>query len=280
VRGLPAVIHTRWATHGAKNIDNCHPFQVTPKIWLAHNGIMQVPMLAPDRSDTYNFVEYVLGPILKANPKLWGTAQLEKVIMEMAGDGNKFALLNAKGEIQIINEHAGAWIGKGIWVSNLRSIIPTKYVFTPYQSFTAPRVDSWAGNRTLPWPDSVSTSTQTMAPAPPAALPATTTAAATTNPPAPTGHATRDAVLQADEAKLSKKARKMLRKKAKKEALKPVASGQVAVERRRAEMERKRLASLKQAKSDQLYMTKLDRLRSMWDPNGRPTGRTYWPAET
>ena len=35
-----AVIHFRMQTHGEIDLDNCHPYEVTPGIWMAHNGVL------------------------------------------------------------------------------------------------------------------------------------------------------------------------------------------------------------------------------------------------
>ena len=42
LNGSPYVLHYRWATHGNKNIDNCHPFQVTKQLYMAHNGVISI----------------------------------------------------------------------------------------------------------------------------------------------------------------------------------------------------------------------------------------------
>ena len=61
-----AMWHARYATHGAKTVDNCHPFQVghDARTYLAHNGILDVHIpKTDDRSDTRVFAEELLPAI-------------------------------------------------------------------------------------------------------------------------------------------------------------------------------------------------------------------------
>jgi len=67
-----AMWHARYATHGVKNEQNCHPFQVgdDTQTYLAHNGVLDTFIADGDkRSDTRVFAEDTL-------PKLGGVAAL------------------------------------------------------------------------------------------------------------------------------------------------------------------------------------------------------------
>ena len=117
-----ALFHARYATHGVKNEDNCHPFKVpsNPDTYLAHNGILDVHIPAGDkRSDTRVFAEDVL-------PAMGGVTALDnddvwKMVSKFA-IGSKVAILtldpNAKEQCYIINEDAGHWDNDGMWWSN------------------------------------------------------------------------------------------------------------------------------------------------------------------
>jgi len=117
-----AMFHARYATHGVKNEDNCHPFKVpsNPHTYLAHNGILDVHIPAGDkRSDTRVFAEDVL-------PAMGGVTALDnddvwKMVSKFAL-GSKVAILTldpkAKEQCYIINESSGHWDNDGIWWSN------------------------------------------------------------------------------------------------------------------------------------------------------------------
>ena len=117
-----AIWHARYATHGVKNEDNCHPFQVgddTDTV-LAHNGVLDTFIGKDDkRSDTRIFAEDTL-------PKLGGVCALEDEnlyrMVEGWASGSKIAVLttnpNAQYQLYLINERLGTWDDNGVWWSN------------------------------------------------------------------------------------------------------------------------------------------------------------------
>jgi glutamine amidotransferase len=117
-----AMFHARYATHGVKNDDNCHPFKVpsNPDTYLAHNGILDIDIKAGDkRSDTRVFAEDTL-------PAMGGVAALDdEHIWAMVSKwslGSKIVIFTldpaAKDQCYIINENAGHWDNDGMWWSN------------------------------------------------------------------------------------------------------------------------------------------------------------------
>jgi len=117
-----AMFHARYATHGVKNEQNCHPFPVGGRTdtYLAHNGVLDIKINNGDkRSDTRVFAEDTL-------PHIGGVAALddenvEKLVSKWAA-GSKIAILttdpNAMYDCYIINEDAGHWDNAGNWWSN------------------------------------------------------------------------------------------------------------------------------------------------------------------
>lgn len=117
-----AIWHARYATHGVRNEDNCHPFQVgddTDTV-LAHNGVLDTFIGKDDkRSDTRIFAEDTL-------PKLGGYRALEDEnlyrMIEGWASGSKIAVLtanpNANYQLYLINERLGHWDNDGVWWSN------------------------------------------------------------------------------------------------------------------------------------------------------------------
>jgi glutamine amidotransferase len=116
------MFHARYATHGVKNDDNCHPFKVGGRddTYLAHNGILDIEIHATDkRSDTRIFAEDTL-------PTIGGVKALDddnvwKIISKWAS-GSKVAILtldpSAGEQCYIINESSGFWDNDGMWWSN------------------------------------------------------------------------------------------------------------------------------------------------------------------
>lgn len=118
-----AMWHARYATHGVKNEQNCHPFRVGGDkytTYLAHNGILDMIIGDKDkRSDTRVFAEDTL-------PLLGGVEALDDEnvfnLVSKFASGSKIAIMtnnpNATYPIYLINEHLGTWDDKGIWWSN------------------------------------------------------------------------------------------------------------------------------------------------------------------
>lgn len=112
------VIHYRMKTHGDIDLDNCHPYRVTDDVWLAHNGILSMGNpVYKHKSDTWHFIEYVLRPILEANPNALFDDDFQEYLESMIGSSNKFALMHSSGKTIIINERAGV-MHEGAWLSN------------------------------------------------------------------------------------------------------------------------------------------------------------------
>jgi glutamine amidotransferase len=117
-----AMFHARYATHGVKNEDNCHPFKVpnSHDTYLAHNGILDIKISAGDRrSDTRIFAEDTL-------PSMGGVTALDDehvwTMVSKWSLGSKIAIFtldpSAKEVCYIINESAGHWDNEGMWWSN------------------------------------------------------------------------------------------------------------------------------------------------------------------
>jgi hypothetical protein len=117
-----AMWHARYATHGVKNEQNCHPFKVGDDegTYLAHNGVLDVAIPHGDRrSDTRVFAEDTL-------PKLGGVTALDDdtiwLMISKWATGSKIAVLttdvNAKYPMYLVNENLGTWDNEGIWWSN------------------------------------------------------------------------------------------------------------------------------------------------------------------
>lgn len=116
----PAMFHSRWATHGSVNLENCHPFKVggSEQTYLGHNGVLPCnPRKGDDRSDTRLFADEILPRRFKRLDKASAFNAMEKYI----GRGNKLCILTVdrryKKNAYLVNERAGNW-HSGIWYSN------------------------------------------------------------------------------------------------------------------------------------------------------------------
>lgn len=113
------LVHFRIGTHGARSIENVHPFRVDHNTIMAHNGIIRCVQDYKDgRSDTRVFVEETL-PLL---PDLWlDSPQLRWLVEDAIGASRLVFLTNDPRLSQttyILNEKAGSRLENGIWVSN------------------------------------------------------------------------------------------------------------------------------------------------------------------
>jgi len=143
-----AMWHARYATHGVKNEQNCHPFQVGDDegTYLAHNGVLDVAIPHGDRrSDTRVFAEDTL-------PKLGGVNALDDdtiwLMISKWASGNKIAILTtsttAKYPMYLVNENLGTWDNEGIWWSNQshkRTVYAKPVVLTTYNEYD---MSKWA----------------------------------------------------------------------------------------------------------------------------------------
>lgn len=110
---LPTVLHFRIATSGLKDLENCHPFLVTPNLGFVHNGIISKLGYDKLKSDTNIFRDMLQEAKLEDIPKEGFFNLIEGVV----GTWNKMIFLNALGEHCIINEKQGTW-DEGVWYSN------------------------------------------------------------------------------------------------------------------------------------------------------------------
>lgn len=116
--GRECVIHFRMATHGAKNVDNAHPYAVTDDIVMAHNGVLSCGNPAqPTMSDTWHLIQYVIRPIAETDPDLLFCPMWGQMVGNLIGASNKLAFIHRDGRVALVNEASGT-SHKGAWLSN------------------------------------------------------------------------------------------------------------------------------------------------------------------
>ena len=117
-----AMWHARYATHGSRTLENCHPFAVghDDRTYLGHNGILSIEIPdKDDRSDTKVFAEELL-------PRLGGVTALDDdYIWDMLQEytsGSKVCVITvdpaAKHPMYLLNADAGKEHETGVWWSN------------------------------------------------------------------------------------------------------------------------------------------------------------------
>ena len=125
---IPMGLHFRFTTNGGTNKSNCHPFEVlnmkqhNRSIWVMHNGPqLPTPMIDVGKSDTHQYVKWVLRPMLAHNPELLYNSDWRDMIEESIGSDKLLFLDGSNGKFTIINEDHGETMDN-MWLSNTYSI--------------------------------------------------------------------------------------------------------------------------------------------------------------
>ena len=108
------LIHFRYATHGSKKKNNCHPFKdEATGVVFAHNGILPVQPIG-DMTDSETAFRWLFQPHI-AQGGIYSRA-LAKEVKSIIG-GSKVAFINALGQIKTFGEFTEV---DGIYYSNMR----------------------------------------------------------------------------------------------------------------------------------------------------------------
>ena len=125
---IPMGLHFRFTTNGGTNKSNCHPFEVlnmkqhNRSIWVMHNGPqLPTPMIDVDKSDTHQYVKWILRPMLAQNPELLYNNDWKEMIEDSIGSDKLLFLDGSNGKFTIINEDHGETMDN-MWLSNTYSI--------------------------------------------------------------------------------------------------------------------------------------------------------------
>lgn len=119
-----ALFHSRLATHGPINPDNCHPFAVggDERTVLAHNGILPATM-HPKRGDYRSDTRIAAEDFLPTQPFGPLDSPAGRGLLERWLGTDKMVILTVDPAFAqrayVFNEHAGSRTEDGIWYSNL-----------------------------------------------------------------------------------------------------------------------------------------------------------------
>ena len=118
IQGRESIWHARMQTHGDIDLENCHPYQVTARVALAHNGILATGNAwDAARSDTWHFIRNVVRPAVASDEAIVLDPVWQSFVGDLIGGSNKFGMMTADGQAVIINRKAGVTF-QGAWLSN------------------------------------------------------------------------------------------------------------------------------------------------------------------
>lgn len=127
VAGYESVIHFRMKTHGKIDIANCHPYEVVPGVWMAHNGVLSTGNHKdPNMSDTWHYIQDFLKPMLEHDATLINNVGFQRMVASHIGSSNKFGFMNQDGDVVLINETSGIR-HQDVWYSNTYAWTPWKF---------------------------------------------------------------------------------------------------------------------------------------------------------
>lgn len=115
VQDYEAIVHFRFATTGAVETENTHPFKVSGGFALIHNGIINIEAIK-GKTDTETYAQLVLSPLIDKYGKEILKSPSFRFMIESGIAGSKLVLLS-KDTHYIFNENRGVW-DNGIWYSN------------------------------------------------------------------------------------------------------------------------------------------------------------------
>lgn len=123
-------IHFRIKTHGAVEVSNCHPFYVTSEIGFIHNGVISKHGGNTNKSDTRDFNEKLLRPMVKSfGTTIIHSPQIQPLVESYIGY-SKLVFLDKDGNATIYNESMGNY-DNNVWYSNTSWQEPKPYSYAP-----------------------------------------------------------------------------------------------------------------------------------------------------
>jgi len=128
---VPMGLHFRFNTNGESSKAMSHPYQVLSKeensrdLWLMHNGPqLPTPMIDNNKSDTHQFVKWILKPQLANEPELLYNPDWQEMLADLIGSDKLLFLDSKTEEFTIINEDKGKTTDD-MWLSNTYSLEPS-----------------------------------------------------------------------------------------------------------------------------------------------------------
>ncbi len=111
------LIHFRVGTSGSTGGVCTHPWRVNNNLAFIHNGIISIERTNQSLSDTGNFNDNVLKPLMNEAPDYWKSPEFKWIIENSIGSNNKLVFADNTGHTVIFNEKEGKW-EDDVWYSN------------------------------------------------------------------------------------------------------------------------------------------------------------------
>ncbi|MDR2212778.1 MAG: class II glutamine amidotransferase [Pseudomonadales bacterium] len=130
-RDHECVIHLRYGTSGAVDAPNTHPHEITSRLYLAHNGTINLERHDPARSDTWHLVNDYLRPVLSRRPELLYDEFFQELMTTWCGTHNKFVFMDGERRRTVIVNRQSGFDVEGLWLSNTRWFDASRFDWRP-----------------------------------------------------------------------------------------------------------------------------------------------------
>lgn len=124
---LQAIFHARLATHGSRDASQLHPYRVIDELYMAHNGIFNIPTPDRTKSDTWHMARRIASLGADGVTNLLTNPEAFKKFEDLIAT-NKVAFIHPEIGIKIANKELGHEGPGGCWYSNdsYKSFVYTK----------------------------------------------------------------------------------------------------------------------------------------------------------
>lgn len=137
-REVERALHFRIRTSGNINTDNCHPFRINDNMGMMHNGTIDTHFVQKDMSDTFNYCEYELKPVVAGWPNCIDDESFASLVEETTG-WSKLLFMDSDGKV--LKTRLNVWTERnGLFFSNANSL------YASSTNYTSNRSSSYSGS--------------------------------------------------------------------------------------------------------------------------------------
>jgi predicted glutamine amidotransferase len=141
--------HFRFATRGLVNDDNAHPYIINEKVWMMHNGTLDIECREKDKSDSAAFAD-ILQELDDTHIQHYFLGKnTGKAVANLIGTENRMLFMGYNQEGQRIVNMIGRWYTmtrSGCYISNTYSLRdPWNYMYNARRKHY-PWIDDYTGD--------------------------------------------------------------------------------------------------------------------------------------